>query len=199
MALIVELMSTWTLDWTEAFGFITGLACVYLVVRENPWNWPLAMVNAVFFLVLFWRTHLFADSMLQVVYFCIGGYGWWNWLFGGENHSALSVSRTGARLLSVYLFACMLLTAAIYGVLVHTPSTVPFWDALTTSMSFVAQVMLTRKLIENWYLWILADVIYIGLYGYKGLILTSILYVVFLGLCILGLRQWREGLDSNSS
>jgi len=80
-----------------------------------------------------------------------------------------------------------------------TDSTVPLADGLTTTLSLVAQWMLTRKLLENWWVWIMADVLYVGLYLYKGLNLTAVLYGVFLGLCVLGLRTWRRSLVDDSS
>jgi nicotinamide mononucleotide transporter len=84
------------------------------------------------------------------------------------------------------------LTAVLTAVLARwTDSDVPFWDALTTALSLLATYGQSRKLVESWWLWIAADVIYIPLYLYKGLHLTAALYVIFLGLCVAGLLAWR--------
>lgn len=179
------------MTWTELLGFITGAICVWLCVKENVWNWPTGIANNIFYIVVFWTSGLYADSLLQWFYIAISIYGWWNWLHGGAAHSKLKISRVSLHGMGLYV----LLTTG--GALVisellrrFTNSTVPIWDGLTTALSLVAQYMLTRKLVENWWFWVVADVIYIALYAYKRLFLTSVLYAVFLAMCIIGLRQW---------
>ena len=181
------------ISYAEWLGFITGFVCVYLVVKENPWTWPVGILNNIFFLVLFWRSGLFADSLLQIFYMVISAYGLWNWLYGGKNHSVLKVSRSTGRQLAGYLVSIGVLTFLIYMALVKwSPSTVPLWDGLTTAMSLTAQYMMTKKRLENWWVWITADVIYIALYIHKALYLTAILYLIFIGLCVMGLQQWKD-------
>ena len=184
------------LEWTEVAGFATGAACVWLVVQRNIWNFPVGMANNVFFWILFIRAGLYADAWLQVVYLVLGAAGWYAWLHGGPGRTALVVRRTptsGWVLTGVFVVAA---TAFLYAVLTsHTPSTVPLGDAATTALSLGAQLMLNRKWIGNWWLWIVADVIYVGLYLSKGLVLTAVLYAGFLVMCLWGQRQWREHLD----
>jgi nicotinamide mononucleotide transporter len=186
--------------WTELLGFITGAICVWLQVKENVWNWPAGIANNIFYIVVFWRSGLYADSLLQWIYIAISVYGWWNWLRGGAAHSKLKISRTSraATLAYAALTACG--TVVFYELLRrYTNSTVPIWDGLTTAMSLTAQYMLTRKLVENWWWWIAVDVIYIALYVYKHLLLTSVLYAIFLAMCIIGFRRWKQLLDSSVS
>lgn len=90
--LLASHLEWWSIGMAEAWGFVTGGVCVWLVVREHMWNWPLGLANNVFFFVLFLDGRLFADMSLQVVYFGLGIYGWMNWLFGGENRGALRIS-----------------------------------------------------------------------------------------------------------
>jgi nicotinamide mononucleotide transporter len=177
----------------EILGFITGAICVWLLVKENIWNWPIGIANNIFYIVVFWRSSLYGDAGLQFVYIAISIYGWWNWLQGGNQHSQLTVTRAGLRGLRIYTAITLAATGLLY-VLLHryTNSNVPFSDALTTSMSLTAQYMMTRKVVENWWLWITADAIYILLYCYKGLYLTAVLYAIFLGMCIVGLREWEK-------
>jgi nicotinamide mononucleotide transporter len=177
----------------EILGFITGAICVWLLVKENIWNWPIGIANNIFYIVVFWRSSLYGDAGLQFVYIAISIYGWWNWLQGGNQHSQLTVTRAGLRGLRIYAAITLAATGLLY-VLLHryTNSNVPFSDALTTSMSLTAQYMMTRKVVENWWLWITADAIYILLYCYKGLYLTAVLYAIFLGMCIVGLREWEK-------
>src|SRR5205807_3916294 len=134
-------------------------------------------------------------SLLQWFYISISIYGWWNWLRGGVAHSRLKIDRTSHRGMTLYIALSALGTILFRELLRrYTNSTVPLWDGLTTAMSLTAQYMLTRKLVENWWWWIAVDVIYIALYVYKHLLLTSLLYAIFLGMCIVGLRRWQHML-----
>lgn len=189
-----------TMSWTEIAGFLTGAACVWLIVRQNTWNWPVGIANNVFFIVLFAQVGLYADAGLQVVYIGLAVYGWMWWLRNGRQHGQLVVQRLTRRHALGVLVGIAGGTTALTLLLVHaTDSDVPFWDALTTSISLAAQWLLTRKYLENWWLWITADVFYIGLYAYKDLWLTAILYIGFIGLCIAGLRAWRETLRAQNA
>ncbi len=179
----------------EVIGFVTGALCVWLVARQNPWNWPIGMVNNVAFFALFITAGLYADAWLQVVYLGLACYGWWRWLRGGDLGGALPVSRTSAREWRGLAAAGVAGTAALTWVLVvATDSTVPFWDALTTVLSLLATWGQARKKVECWWLWIAADVVYVPLYGYKDLWLTAILYIGFMALCAHGLRKWTADL-----
>lgn len=184
-------------SWAELLGFITGAICVYLVVRANVHNFWTGILNSALFLVLFATARLWADASLQFVYIVLGFVGWWQWLHGGRNRTALQVGRASVRL----LLACLAFVAV--GTLVLTPilrqahDIAPFLDALTTSLSLAAQFLLNTKKIQNWLFWIAADVIYIPLYFAKRLNLTGLVYIAFLGLAIAGGIQWRR-LESSA-
>ncbi|AZZ39067.1 nicotinamide riboside transporter PnuC [Acidipropionibacterium jensenii] len=188
------------MNWTEILGFVSGAVCVWLAVRQNIWNFPVGMANNVFFFILFIGSGLYADAWLQVLYLILGGLGWYWWLRGGQDRSHLVVRRTPAWAWPAIGVAVAGGTWAIWALLsVHTDSTVPWGDATTTALSLGAQVMLNRKWIGNWLLWICADAIYIGLYAYKGLYLTAGLYGLFLAMCFVGLAQWRATLREESA
>lgn len=178
----------------EILGFITGALSVWLAVRENVWNWPIAAANAVFFFVLFLDHRLYGDMALQVVFFGIAILGWYRWLRGGEHHSPLHVSTITARLALTMAALAIVATAAGTVYLRRIGDAAPFLDALTTVLSLVGQYLLTKKVIENWHVWIAADVLYIWLYLQRALYLTAILYVIFLLMCIAGVIQWRRAL-----
>jgi nicotinamide mononucleotide transporter len=181
------------MTWIEVLGFVTGAVSVAFAVRESAWNWPVGIANNVFFFVLFWKAKLYADALLQIVYVVISIYGWWNWLRGGVGHSELPIART--RLLTAFLlFLLTALSTAVMAFVLHrfTDSQVPFGDGVTTALSLTAQYMLSRKLLENWWVWMTADVLYILLYCYKSLYLTGILYAVFFAMCIVGYTGWRK-------
>ena len=180
----------------EVLGFISGALCVWLVVKQNIWNWPIGIINAISFIILFYQSRLYADMMLQFIYVILGIFGWYWWLRGGVNNSELKVQSIGKiHALVVFVFA-VFATIAMQRYLVSIGDSAPTLDALTTVMSLSAQYMLTKKYIENWAVWIAADVIYIGLYASRGLYLTSILYAVFLSLCIAGLIAWQKSRNT---
>jgi nicotinamide mononucleotide transporter len=184
----------------EILGFVTGAVSVALAVCESPWNWPVGIVNNLFFLALFWKTKLYADAILQVVYIVLSIFGWWNWLWGGAGHSELSLSRVsksaGVQLTTAAVGSAVLLSFLLHG---FTDSNVPFWDGITTALSLTAQYMLSKKVIENWWVWIMADAIYIALYCYKGLYLTGILYLGFLVMCVAGYHRWDTSTIENAN
>jgi len=180
------------LDLTEALGFATGAICVWLVTKENLWNWPIGLANNVFFAILFWKARLYADFGLQGVYFILGIYGWWKWLHGGADRSAIRVTRTTrAEWIGCGGFI-VLGTWGLRELLMMANGSAPFLDSLTTALCLAAQFLLGRKKLENWFLWIAADLIYVPLYLSKQLPLTAILYAGFLLLCVIGWNRWRK-------
>jgi nicotinamide mononucleotide transporter len=179
---------------TEVFGFISGAVCVWLVVKENIWNWPIGIINALFYIYVFGEAKLFADASLQVVYVILNILGWYWWLKGGEKKTKLTVSHTKKQTMLRLLAVAVMVDVAMVALLRRLGDSAPFLDSTTTTMSLVAQYMLTKKLLENWYVWIAADIIYIGLYFSRELYLTSVLYAIFMAMCVAGLVEWRRTL-----
>jgi nicotinamide mononucleotide transporter len=179
----------------ELLGFVTGAASVWLTVRARISNFPVGIANSAFFLVLFLSARLYADSGLQIVYIVLGLAGWWQWVHGGHGLTRLRVARTGWCLLA----GCGLFTiTATWGLtilLTAAHDIAPFWDALTTALALVAQLLLNLKRIENWAFWIAADLVYVPLYIVKRLDLTAVVYVMFLVMCFAGVQAWRRALQ----
>jgi nicotinamide mononucleotide transporter len=190
--LALSYLKIFPMSMVEVLGFSTGAVCVWLTVKEDVLNWPIGIANGIFFVILFFQSHLFGDMAINIIYIILGFLGWYWWLKGGKNKTELKVSRTpfaeNIILIIVGIAATYLMT--LYFKNIGDAS--PFLDGLTTVLSLIAQYMLTRKYIENWYLWITADVFYIYLYIIKNLYLTGILYAIFLAMCIIGLKQWRQ-------
>jgi len=182
----------WSLSMTEVLGFVTGGICVWLVVRQHMWNWPVGLANNIFFFILFWHSRLYADMGLQVVYFGLGAYGWYQWLYGGENRTELHISRTSRTEWGLLMLLIPLGTWALRELLIAVNGAAPFWDSFTTILSLAAQYLLCRKRFENWFFWILADIIYVPLYFSRGLPLTGVLYGVLLVMCLVGVWEWRR-------
>jgi nicotinamide mononucleotide transporter len=184
---------------TEALGFVSGALCVYLVVKEDVWNFPVGIANNAFFLVLFAGARLYGDAALQVIYIALGLQGWYLWLRGGENKTPLHVERASRRLLVGVGAFVVVGTTALTFLFRYVNDSWPFLDAFTTVLSLGAQYLLNRKAVENWLLWMAADVLYIYLYFKKELHLTAVLFFVFLYLCVAGLRAWLKTMSERGS
>jgi nicotinamide mononucleotide transporter len=186
-------------DPLEIVAVLFGIVSVYLSVRENIWSWPTALVNVSLYFLIFRRERLYADMGLQVFYFAISLYGWYHWLFGGAGRTVLRVSRT-PRVLWVALPLLWMAGSAGLGTLLrrHTDAAVPFLDSGLTVGSLIAQWMMSRKYLENWALWVVLDVVYIGMFLVRGLEPTAVQYGIFLLLAARGhvewLRSWRGHL-----
>ena len=199
LLLVASMLNVWSLSVTEMLGFVTGGVCVWLTVREHMWTWPIGLANNVFFFALFFQARLFADMTLQVVYFGLGVYGWWQWHRNGTSAVPLMVSFTRPLEWGGLLLFIVSGTWAMHLGLLAAQGAAPFWDALTTALSLAAQYLLCRKRFESWYLWIVVDLIYVPLYLSRHLALTALLYGVFLLMCIAGLRLWRARLRAETS
>ncbi len=190
--------------WLEYAAVTTGLITVWLSTRQRIAAWPVALLNAALYFAVFLRDGLYANMCLQVVFFALSCYGWYEWKFGGTGRTELPVTRATRRLAPLLVLAGVLMTVAIGFLLSwaagHDVSTatrvrlVTWVDAATTSTSLVAQWMLTRKLLENWIVWVVVDVVYVGLFIESGLLPTAGLYVVFTGLATAGYFQWKRTL-----
>lgn len=191
LALAAFMAASGRATWLEASAFVTGAGCVWLVVRENVWNFPIGLVNVATFSVIFFHARLYADAALQIVYFALGVAGWYLWLHGGEHRKALSIQRASGReqwLSLAFVAACTLL---LWRLLREVGGSASFFDALTTSGSLASQWLLNKKRVENWLGWILVDVLYVPLYLSRGLHLTALLYAVFLAMATTGYLRWR--------
>jgi nicotinamide mononucleotide transporter len=177
----------------EILAVVFGIVSVYLSTREHIWSWPTALVNVTLYFVVFFEVKLYADMGLQVVYFALSLYGWYQWLYGGEQRTELHVSRV-TRSLAIRLALLGLTSAVVLGTILarFTDAALPYLDSLTTSTSLVAQWMMTRKIVENWAVWVAVDVVYIGMFIFKQLYLTAGLYTVFLVLAVMGFRKWKR-------
>jgi nicotinamide mononucleotide transporter len=179
----------------EAIGVLSGIVSVYLLARERIWGWPVGLVNVTLFIVVFYEARLYADAALQVVYVALCLYGWRTWLAGGGGDAPIAPSRAPRRAVGALLALGVVSSLAIGATIGrHTDAALPWVDASTTSFSLIAQWMQTRKWIENWWLWIAVDIVYVGMYVMKALYLTAGLYLVFLVLAGLGLVEWRKSL-----
>ena len=179
----------------EVVAVVITLAAVYLTTRQVIWCWPLGMVSVTLYALVFFEARLYADMGLQGLYFGLAAYGWWAWLHGAAEHGELAVTTTSWR-----AWAVLLVLATLGGVFLGqvlnrlTDASLPFLDSLLTSFSIAAQWMQTRKLLESWLVWLAVDVLYVGMFLYKDLYPTAVLYGVFLILAAFGFIAWKRSM-----
>lgn len=181
----------------EAVGVVTGILGVWLTTRQKVWCWPVGMVSVACFIVVFYGAKLYAAMALQGVYVGLTAYGWYSWLHGGEGRGALEVSVVPRPLAAALLaLGAAGSWAAGYWLRTQTDHALPYVDGFTTSFSLVAQWMQARKYLENWLVWVVVDVAYIGMSLSQGLLLTAGLYAVYVGLAAVGYRDWRRSMTA---
>ncbi len=184
----------------EVAAVAFGIAAVYLSARQSVWNWPLGIINVALYVIIFYDAKLYADMGLQVVYIVLAAYGWWHWLHGGINRGTLPVSRVPPREAALLALAFLAGTAALSTLLARTTdASLPLADSALTAASLVAQYMMTRKYVECWLVWIVADAAYVAMFMYKSLWLTAGLYLVFCALAVIGWHQWRQSLRERTA
>jgi nicotinamide mononucleotide transporter len=174
----------------EAFAVLASLCSVWLSVRRHILTWPTGILGVSAYFVVFLRERLYADMGLQVLFLVQCSYGWWAWRRIEQRAEppirVLSARRRAGLVVGV--------VAAAWGVGTllarYTDAAAPYWDAAASVLSITANQLLARRLLENWVLWIVADVLYIGIFTWKGLYLSAGLYALFLAMVVAGLRRW---------
>jgi nicotinamide mononucleotide transporter len=180
------------ITWLEIVAFVLSIAMVLANLRVNPVGWPLAIVASLLYALLFADAKLYGEAGLQFVFVAVAFWGWWQWLRGrGTDGARLAVHRLAPR--GTAVTAALTLAAwPLLGTLLArgTDSPTPFADALATVASITGQVLLGRKVLENWGVWLGVNVFSVGLFAYKALWLTALLYALFALLSVAGWRAW---------
>ena len=182
------------MSYLEIFATVFTLICVWLTVKRSIWCWPAGIIGVSAYFFVFFEAKLYADMGLQLIFLVQSIYGWYFWLHGkqdDEEKVPIRLLNSKERLFAGLLIAVLV---AVIGTLTArlTDTDVAYLDATVASISLVANLLLARKVLDNWALWIFVDVVYIGLFYYKGLYLTSALYLVFFFMATAGLLQWRK-------
>jgi len=200
MQIIHTLQDWWQHQtWQEITGVITGLACVYLAAKNNILNWPVAIISTALYIYIYHKTGFYAD-MLQYIYLCLTSmYGWYNW----GRHPKVEVktpivSITSKQMLYAGLFILILTPVLGYTLITFTqklnyrPPAYPYIDSFCTACSFVAQFFLTRKILQNWLIWVFVDIIYTVIYFKKDLQITAFMFFVLIIIAIVGYMDWKK-------
>ena len=181
----------------EIAATLLGVANIILIVRRSVWNFPVALAMVSLYAVIFFEAKLYSDSGLQLFFFAINLYGWRAWTQNRADAGRIVVARLDARALAMWAGGSALAILG-WGALMArlTDASHPWWDAAIAMLSVAAQILMTRRYLENWWWWIAVNLISIPLYVVKGLELTAGLYGLFLVLALWGLIEWRNAEGS---
>lgn len=182
----------------EILGAILGILYIFFSIRQSIFTWPTGLVTSALYIVVFFQSKFYADMGLQVYYVAISIYGWYYWAKGNTQKKSENLPVKQVRkLLWIKLAAVTVLIyfAILFILLKYTDSPVPFMDSFTTALSIVATWMLARKYIEQWLIWVLVDLVSAGLYIYKNLWPTVILFIVYTIMAFLGYIEWKKDLN----
>ena len=190
------------MDSVEWAGFVLSLAMVYCNIKEIHWAWPLAIASSALYGVVFWNSQLYGEASLQIMFILTSIWGWQQWrsVKPATKDDISDVPATPLRisvlapseLQKVAIAAIIAWPALTFFLDRFTDSNVAIWDALVTTLSLVAQYLLAKKKLENWWVWLAVNLITFGLMLFKSLWLTAILYLVFAALSYVGLRAWQQ-------
>jgi len=195
-ALLVALraMSVW--EW---FGTVFGIAGVVLTAKRSVLCWPAWLVSIIAYGVFFTQIKLYADATLQIFFLVTSILGWLAWQKdkAGDAEAELPVTWTPTRERWAYLGLTLIASSGIGFVFDrYTDAHVPYWDAGCAGISVAAQILMMKRRIESWHLWVVVDVVYTALYATKGAWLTVILYAIFAVIAVGGLREWRKSVSN---
>ena len=192
--LTAALLTVWGMPLSvgDLLGFASGIVCVGLTVRASIWNFPAGIVNSIVLGLVFLQTRLFADAALQILFVALSLQGWWLWAHGRGGRPGDPVGRTSAKQHAILLTGVAVAIPVLWWGLTEIKGASPLIDAAITAGSVAAQLLLNQRRLESWIWWIAIDLVSIPLYWARGLPLISVLYMVFLCMCLRGWTSWRE-------
>jgi nicotinamide mononucleotide transporter len=177
----------------EIIAVILGVINILLIIARSIWNFAFGIIMVALYAVVFAQAKLYSDAGLQIFFLLVQAYGWWAWGRNKAQQGEVIVERMTRESLMLWV-AGSLFTTLVWGMVMNrfTDASYPYWDASVAMFSVAAQILMTRRFLENWWWWILVNCLSIPLYLVKGLYLTAGLYGVFLALAITGLTHWRK-------
>ena len=178
----------------QIVGTLLGLLYLWLEYRANIWLWIVGAIMPMVHGLLYLSSGIYADAAMQLYYVVAGIYGLVVWLQGSKRADrVVNIQHTPLKWAFPLVLIYVVLHVAMYYILSEfTDSRVPFFDSMSTALSIVAMWMLSRKLVEQWLVWLVVDMISVGLYLYKGIPITAMLYTLYCALAIAGYVRWRK-------
>jgi nicotinamide mononucleotide transporter len=175
----------------EQVATVLGIAGVWLAIRESLWNFPVGLVQVAIFGWVCFQGKLYSETVLQAFFFAALVYGWWHWARGGREHKPLAVQRLTARESAAWAVGTLVLWGGWgWGMARFTDAALPWWDGFVFATSVASQWLQSRKTLENWVGWIVANTVAVGVFWAKGYYWFAVLYFLFWLMAWGGLRAW---------
>ena len=180
------------LDPLELTGAVIGLLYLFLEYKANIWLWPVGVLMNIVYVIIFYQSEIYGDMGIYIYYFFASIYGWYIWKKATNQTEKILILHTPIKYIWKLIVAFILIFFVIAFVLIQLNSQVPYLDSLTTTLSILAMWMLAHKYIEQWLLWIVVNLVSIGLYSYKQLDITALLFIVYSIVPFFGYFKWRK-------
>lgn len=179
-----------TVSIAEVAAVILAVAYLVLAVRQNIFCWLAALLSALLYMGIFFAAALYMESALQIFYAAMAIYGWYAWRYGGAEHTGVRINVWNVRRHAAVLTTVAALSFLLGWVMSHTDAAFPYADSFTTVAAIVTTYMVARKVLENWVYWFAIDSVSVYLYSSRGLYLTTLLFLLYLVLIVVGFRTW---------
>lgn len=194
MSIVVDwFIDQWQHNLIELLATICGFICIFLAAKENLWNWPFGILTVSLYFFVFFEAKLYADMGLQVIYLVLNFYGWMVWISRRGEKKVKPTEKITQKEVVILSFVGVIAWGVLYFILKrYTDAAIPSVDTLVTVICLIAQYLMSKKVLENWILWLVANAIYVPLFYFKGLYPSSILYSVLFINAIYGYWVWRR-------
>ncbi|AVV82679.1 nicotinamide riboside transporter PnuC [Shewanella putrefaciens] len=190
----VHMMTAW-----EALAVLLAMAYLLLAMKASVWCWAAAFTSTAIYTVLFWKVSLLMESILNVYYMAMALYGYWLWTQGGDKQQGVKVTTWPLKKHLTLIVTTGIISLLVgHGMATYTQAAFPYLDAATTCFAVMTTYLVAQKVLENWLYWVVIDLVSIYLYLSKGLMLTSLLFVLYVGMAVVGYFLWRAALANDN-
>ncbi len=195
----------YNIGFLEFIGLISGLLCVLFLIKEHIATWLFGIVYVLISFFIFWEARLYGDFLLHIIFLILNIYGWYSWVQGDKGNDKLPVTFL-TKTQSIYIAFLTIIGVIVFAqLLIYLPkfilgledSALPYWDSTTSIFSVTGMWLTTRKKIDNWYYWLIVDILASGIYYYKELYFYSLLYLIYIGLAIMGYLSWKRSFSNS--
>ncbi len=189
-------------NWMEVLGLTSGILCVWLLIKENIWTFPIGLVYALITVLVVYNERLYSDVVLNLYYVVMNAFGWYFWLFGGKSRRSQDKLEVGTISLKQigWMGSIMLVGTLIMGWVFtnYSDADLAYPDSFTTVASFIAMYLAAKKYLESWYLWFVIDLAQVILYLVKGIELYAVLYLIYLMMAYFGWKAWKASIEGTT-
>lgn len=196
------------IDFLEFLGLVFGLLCVWFLIKQSILTWPAGIIYVLISFVIFWKIRLYGDFALHIFFLALNIYGWYYWVYGKKKEDKEVAVTTNSTINNLIILSVTGIGIILFGYFLVAlpnwidglePAALPYWDATTSILSVTAMWLTTRKKLENWYYWLVIDILATGIYVYKGIYFYAALYFIYIFLAISGYLEWRKSMKSQSA